>query len=151
MYLRGNYLFHLTQFIEQSGIPELQQPGVSYAEATMRSDEGSTGATITTKDVMALTLEDVPEKLAPGSHAWAVMHGNQHSCADRTWAVMHGDNEGALKMAHEGAALFASFFKILTFPNPQILLVVSHPEKAWASKSSLNSLLGKLSCMAFEL
>ena len=70
----------------------------------MRSDEGSTGATITsTKDVMALTLEDVPEKLAPGSYAWAVMHGNQHSCADRTWAVMHGDNEGALKMAHEGA------------------------------------------------
>ena len=89
-------LVYHTQFLEETGIPELQQPGISYAEATMRSAQDSMEVVITTQDVLALTGEHVTEKVQQSKpRRW--------SCADRTWAVMHGDNEGALKMAHEGA------------------------------------------------
>ena len=63
-------------------IPELQQEGPTYAASTIRTEEEHPQATITPVDNQALLTTE------------------QHT---PVMAVVQGDNEGALKMAHEGA------------------------------------------------
>ena len=75
-------LIYITQLLEELDIPELQQPGPTYADSTMRDDVSHYHASITQVDNLSL-LDQEPHT--------PVM------------AVIQGDNEGALKMAHEGA------------------------------------------------
>ena len=75
-------LIFITQLIEELEIPALAQEGPTYAENTARAgDELNDGAT-TAKDMAALSCTD---SYTP------------------VMATLHGDNEGALKMAHEGS------------------------------------------------
>jgi hypothetical protein len=75
-------LIYITQLIEELDIPELQQEGPTYAASTIRTEEEHPQATITPVDNQALLTTE------------------QHT---PVMAVVQGDNEGALKMAHEGA------------------------------------------------
>ena len=65
-------LIYINQFIEETGIQQLQQPGPSYAGVTAHTDQHVVDAAVTHSDMLALVR-------------------------------MQGDNEGAIKMAQEGA------------------------------------------------
>jgi hypothetical protein len=78
-------LIYITQMQEELGIKELQQDGPTYAESTMDKgwdDDTTAEAAITQVDMVCL--------LTTAPHTPVL-------------ATLHGDNEGALKMAHEGA------------------------------------------------
>ena len=65
-------LLYMGQFIEETGIPQLQQPGPSYATLSTHTSKSIVDSATTHDNMIALVR-------------------------------MQGDNEGAIKMAQEGA------------------------------------------------